>query len=286
MAKNTGNLNAGTDSLALARQDLYDMAKDMGYKETGDVSPISVTGGNNKIVKTDASGNARLTGRLEAEGIIQTSGTQILLLRDANPNYIYSKGSAGVSLKIAVGNTTNAGDSTVATFEEGGNLAITGTYSPFTGTHIATSNEDLKIGEVVKIKSVGFEEKDEKQPIWEASYATENENGIFGIVYSKKDIYEELITIEKEENKEGVLVDVEVITNGEFIEIKHYIACLGDMFAFVDESENIEYGDFLTVSNIQGKVRKYTGADLRKVIGRAGQDYSIGDSAKIAITKE
>ena len=59
MAKNTGNLNAGTDSLALARQDLYDMATDIGYKETGNVSPISTTGGNNKIVKTDASGNTR-----------------------------------------------------------------------------------------------------------------------------------------------------------------------------------------------------------------------------------
>ena len=66
MAKNTGNLNAGTDSLALARQDLYDMAKDIGYEETGDVSPISTTGGNNKIVKTDASGNAVLTGGMTA----------------------------------------------------------------------------------------------------------------------------------------------------------------------------------------------------------------------------
>jgi len=68
MAKNTGNLNDGSDTLALARQDLYDMAKDIGYEETGDVSPISTTGGNNKIIKTDASGNAILTGGLTADG--------------------------------------------------------------------------------------------------------------------------------------------------------------------------------------------------------------------------
>jgi len=66
MSKNTGNLNDGSDSPALARQDLYDMATDMGYRSTGNVSPISTTGGNNKIVKTDSNGNAVLTGGMTA----------------------------------------------------------------------------------------------------------------------------------------------------------------------------------------------------------------------------
>ena len=88
MAKNTGNLNAGTDSLALARQDLYDMATDIGYRATGDVSPISVTGGNNKIVKTDASGNAVLTGGLEAGGktLVEVSDANAFEVKDGSGN--------------------------------------------------------------------------------------------------------------------------------------------------------------------------------------------------------
>ena len=73
MAKNTGNLNDGSDTLALARQDLYDMATDIGYRSTGDVSPISTTGGCNKIVKTDESGKISA-----GEGGVESNGTVVI----------------------------------------------------------------------------------------------------------------------------------------------------------------------------------------------------------------
>ena len=89
MAKNTGNLNAGTDSPALARQDLYDMATDMGYKETGNVSPISITGGNNKIVKTDASGNTRNI-KTEDNVLINVSNTEALNVKNGSGDSVFA----------------------------------------------------------------------------------------------------------------------------------------------------------------------------------------------------
>ena len=62
MAKNRANLDSGTDSVALARQDINDMFADLGYGITGDESKVTTTGEANKIVKTDGSGGVTFKG--------------------------------------------------------------------------------------------------------------------------------------------------------------------------------------------------------------------------------
>lgn len=97
-----------------------------------------------------------------------------------------------------------------------GNFMITGAYSPFTGTHIATSKEELKVGELVSLHSNSL---DEKQPLWEANYCVASKKGIYGVVYDK-------------------------------FEDKYLIACVGDAVVnFSNENGLCEAGDYLAPSS-------------------------------------
>lgn len=72
-----------------------------------------------------------------------------------------------------------------------GTVTASGGYLPFTGVHIARSDKDLKVGELVKIESKGW--INEKQPDWFADYCTDSKQGVYGIVYDvfNEDILEE-----------------------------------------------------------------------------------------------
>lgn len=96
-----------------------------------------------------------------------------------------------------------------------GNFMITGAYSPFTGTHIATSKEELKVGELVSLHSTSL---DDKQPLWEANYCVASKKGVYGVVYDK-------------------------------FEDKYLIACVGDAVVnFSNENGPCEAGDYLVPS--------------------------------------
>ena len=124
-----------------------------------------------------------------------------------------------------------------------------GVYSPFTGVHIATSSEDLQLGELVQIKSIGW--VNPKQPDWEASYCNGSTKGVYGVVY-------------------------------EIRENDYLIACVGDGFIEVDCA--CEYGDVLIPSETKGLATVYNGEFMPlNYVGKAGEDSEGG---KIAWVKE
>jgi lysophospholipase L1-like esterase len=57
---NRTNLQTNSNDPRLARVDINDMFADIGYGTTGTISPISSAGGNDKIVKTNSSGNINI----------------------------------------------------------------------------------------------------------------------------------------------------------------------------------------------------------------------------------
>lgn len=168
---------------------------------------------------------------------------------------------------------------------ETGNLSISGSYSPFTGVHIATSDNDLKINELVKIRSLGFEVNNPKQPIWNATYANIGDKGIFGVVYDILHIYDKVEVLDEKTGKTNII-------DGELIEEKYLIACVGDMPCVVNaEGGNIEYGDILIQSSKNGEAMAFKGEYVlpNKIIGYAGEDVVFGEdevNRKIGITKE
>ncbi len=126
-----------------------------------------------------------------------------------------------------------------------GNMTIAGSYSPFTGTHIATSTENLQIGELVKIES---QQLDNKQPLWSASYCKGAKKGVFGIVYDVVYKTETCIT-----ESEGETITSTRNTN----EIEGYlIAAVGDAIVkFSNENGPCEAGDYLIPSTkLEGHV--------------------------------
>ena len=86
--RNLDGISLGSKALELGRISLLAVLTDIGYGLTGDISPISTTGGNNKIVKTDASGNAVLTGRLAADEV--KSGKGILVQDTGTPQTVFT----------------------------------------------------------------------------------------------------------------------------------------------------------------------------------------------------
>jgi len=134
-----------------------------------------------------------------------------------------------------------------------GSLTIAGAYSPFTGTHIATSTEDLQIGELVKIES---QQLHEKQPLWSASYCKGAKKGVFGIVYDKQ-------------------------------EDKYLIAAVGDAIVkFSSENGPCEAGDYLIPSaTLEGYVM-VSNSDFVPInqCGKAGE--SATENKTIAWVKE
>jgi len=157
-----------------------------------------------------------------------------------------------------------------------GNAVVSGTvtaagYLPFTGCHIAKSKENLKLGELVEIKSIGW--INDKQPDWEASYCNKSKKGIYGVVY-------DIINVEAVEAQEAT-DDTEAI---EAVEAHTYyhIAATGD--AFVEIDCPCEYGDVLIPSETKGLATvskdKYIPLNM---VGFAGEDSEGG---KIAYTKE
>lgn len=161
--------------------------------------------------------------------------------------------SAGMTFNASsgAGSTLILNSDNTATFAS--TVTATG-YLPFTGCHIAKSKENLKLGELVQIRSVGW--IDDKQPDWEASYCNESKKGIYGIVY-------DIINVEDEETI-------------------YHIAATGDGFITVDCP--CEYGDVLIPSKTKGLATVYKGEYLPlNMVGFAGEDSEGG---KIAYTKE
>ena len=108
-------------------------------------------------------------------------------------------------------------------FQGSGNLQIAGSYSPFTGVHIATSDENLNIGELVSIESMSLEGK---QPLWHASYCEGSKKGVYGVVYDKQDD-------------------------------KYLIACVGDAIVnFSNENGPCEPGDYLVPASTKACSRQ------------------------------
>jgi hypothetical protein len=127
-------------------------------------------------------------------------------------------------------------------------------FVPFTGCHIAKSNEDLKLGELVQIKSIGW--VNSKQPDWIAEYCNGSKKGVYGVVY-----------------------DTQINEDEELI---YLIACVGDGFIEVDCA--CEYGDILIPSETKGLATVYKGDYVPlNSVGFAGEDSEGG---KIAWTKE
>ena len=156
MAKNTGNLNDGSDTLALARKDLYDMATDMGYRATGNVSPISTTGGNNKIVKTDSSGNAVLTGGLTAGdatlvdvsdanafNVKNGSGDSVFSVDTVKENVTYSANK--IPSNMVAGNTTVPTSSSFTELFDLSTLTRSGIYYITAGVGSQLTTQPLKL---------------------------------------------------------------------------------------------------------------------------------------------
>lgn len=151
------------------------------------------------------------------------------------------------------------------------NVMTANQYLPFTGCHTAPyKGEDLKPYTLVRLKQNGF--LDEKQPNWEVLPAIKGEKGIFGVVYG---LEEEPVPEEP--------------TQPKMKPVRWIIAALGDMPIHVcNENGNIEYGDRLTPSSIQGVAMKSTDL-LDPFCGIAGMDVNFTDKddiVKIGITKE
>ena len=128
---------------------------------------------------------------------------------------------------------------------------VNGSYQPFTGTHIATSSEQLKIGELVSISSTKL---DEKQPIWVADYCVDAKKGVFGVVYDivyKKELYtveEERKVIDKKGVEKTKKINVTKERNTNIIEY-YLIAAVGDAVVnFSNENGECELGDYLIPS--------------------------------------
>lgn len=150
-------------------------------------------------------------------------------------------------------------------------------FTPFTGCHTAPyKGEDLKPYTLVRLKQNGF--LDEKQPNWEVLPAIKGDKGIFGVVYGLEEepIYKQVKTPTPKQKQVGV-------------KKQWIIAALGDMPIHVcNENGNIEYGDRLTPSSIQGVAMKSTDL-LDPFCGIAGMDVNFKDEndiVKIGITKE
>lgn len=144
-------------------------------------------------------------------------------------------------------------NSDVCTMRGNGDMLILGSYSPFTGTHIATSNENLKVGELVSLASEGL---DEKQPLWHASYCEKSKKGIYGVVYDKLDD-------------------------------KYLIACVGDAIVnFSNENGPCEAGDYLVPSATKkGYAMVYKGDFIPlNQCGKAGE--ATNENKLIAWVKE
>lgn len=167
-------------------------------------------------------------------------------------------------------------------------------FIPFTGCHLAEyQGQDFKDFQLVKIKSTGF--SSDNQPIWEASFANPNEKGIFGVVYGLNIVpvmeeyeEEELQEVPIEGTDKTEEIQVLVKKTRQIGEVKHWmIASVGDMPMFVcGENGNIEYGDKLTPSSINGVAMKAN--TNSPVCGIAGQDiiFKSDEIVKIGVTKE
>lgn len=134
-----------------------------------------------------------------------------------------------------------------------GDFVIVGSYSPFTGTHIATSKEELKVGELVSLHSLAL---DNKQPLWEANYCVASKKGVYGVVYDK-------------------------------FEDKYLIACVGDaVVSFSNENGPCEAGDYLVPSETKkGCVMVHKGDFVPlNQCGKAGE--ATNENKLIAWVKE
>lgn len=161
------------------------------------------------------------------------------------------------------------------------NIMTANQYLPFTGCHTTPhKGEDLKPYTLVRLKQNGF--IDEKQPNWELLPAIKGEKGIFGVIYGLL----EKPAPSKPTPSEPISSEP---TPRKLIPTSWIIAALGDMPIFVcNENGNIEYGDRLTPSSIQGVAMKSTDL-LDPFCGIAGMDVNFKDEndiVKIGITKE
>lgn len=102
-----------------------------------------------------------------------------LTLRNTADDYQFNCYAIGKFYRIANGDGVQ-----VFSISDTGDLTIKGSYSPFTGTHVAVSSENLKIGELVSLSS---KKLNGKQPIWVADYCVNAKKGIFGVVYDVMD---------------------------------------------------------------------------------------------------
>ena len=159
-------------------------------------------------------------------------------------------------------NATNSAGNLVQRLKIDENMALFSanvtaqSFTPFTGCHVVPNEgQNFKIGELICIEAIGSEDK--KQPDWRGRYAKKGENGIFGIVFG-----------ENEEPK-----PIPEIGMNKF----YLVACLGDMKVLCNgENGNIEYGDELCASSIEGQAMK-ADEDIhrRKVCGIAGRSYTF-----------
>lgn len=165
----------------------------------------------------------------------------------------WNVGSAGGerNLVACIGSDTLNVANAKMNLSPSGNMTIAGTYSPFTGTHIATSNDNLKVGELVSLSS---DRLDGRQPIWMASYCVGAKKGVFGVVYDieyQKELYEveeEVKIIDKGvERTEKASITKERDTD---VVEYYFIAAVGDAVVnFSNENGECEPGDYLIPSS-------------------------------------
>ena len=176
---------------------------------------------------------------------------------DGGITYDHNGAFASEAMKFRTGNNT-----TNMTLTGAGNLTITGSYSPFTASHIASiqNPENLRYGEIVEIESVtsnGFD------VYYNARIANSEPKKILGI-------FREVI---QEFNDNGDLINNSLIN------------VLGDGHVLVNaENGNIKIGDAITLSSTAGVGKKAT--EPCYVIGIAQEDciFEIeSESALIAV---
>lgn len=258
--------------------------------------------------------------RVSCSGTSADGINVITTANTSNNGFVWNQG--GLDLVNMYSNTSNLGFITInGGYQIGGTTVIdasrninansgvfSGTvtaagYLPFTGIHIAKSDEELQIGELVQIESDGW--LSGKQPDWKASYCTESTKGVYGIVYNIEvvDITEKQeVEIEEEvtETKERIVIidgeeTIETYEETKLVKkivekdvkigekTEYHIASTGDAFCYTDCA--VEYGDFLVPSKEKGKVTVYKGDYMPlNYIGKAGETKL--EAGKIAWTKE
>lgn len=229
---------------SLTEQERTDFRTEMDvYSKSESVKDPSIMNSGEKETFRTNMGVAKTNG-----DVSEIFKALLFSLRNAENTYSYNLECVANTLTAK-----NNDDIVRMTLDSIGNMNISGSYTPFTGTHIAISKEELETGELVSLHSLTL---DDKQPLWEANYCVASKKGVYGVVYDKQDD-------------------------------KYLIACVGDAIVnFSNENGSCEAGDYLIPSATKkGCVMSHKGDFVPlNQCGKAGE--ATNENKLIAWVKE